>query len=56
MYDDDSTLISVKPSAIDINCELSENCSTILNWMTENELCLKVEKTHLLIGGTSQRL
>ena len=56
MYADDSTLSSVKPSAIDINRELSENCSTVVNWMTENELCLNVEKTHLLVGGTSQRL
>ena len=56
MYADDSTLSSVKAAATDINCDLSENCETVVNWMSSNELCLNVDKTHLLIAGTSQRL
>ena len=36
MYADDNTLSSVRPNAVDINCEL--------NWITENELCLNVKK------------
>ena len=56
MYADDSTLSSVKSSVTEINCELDENCSTVVTWMTDNELCLNVEKTHLLVGGTNQRL
>ena len=55
-YADDSTLSCTKATVAEINQELSENCDQVSTWMTQNELCLNADKTHLMVGGTSQRL
>ena len=55
-YADDSTMTSTKGAIDDINIELNENCERVSTWMVENELCLNADKTHLMVGGTSQRL
>ena len=55
-YADDSTLSCVKPTIQEINIELNENCEQVTHWMQMNELQLNAEKTHLLVGGTSQML
>ena len=55
-YADDSTLSCTEPTIDKINHVLSENCSVVSKWMTNNELRLNVDKTHLLVGGTSQRI
>ena len=55
-YADDSTLSCTKATVAEINLELSENCDQVSTWMTQNELCLNADKTHLMVGGTSQRL
>ena len=54
-YADDSTLTSCKESVAEINQELNQNCEQVTTWMMENELCLNADKTHLMVGGTSQR-
>ena len=55
-YADDSTLTSCKETIEEVNLELNENCELVSKWMLENELCLNSDKTHLMVGGTSQRL
>ena len=40
----------------EINVELNENWSLVSTWMSQNQLCLNADKTHLMVGGTSQRL
>ena len=55
-YADDSTLTSVKSSIAEINVDLAENCQIVSDWMHENQLCLNIDKTHLMVCGTSQKL
>ena len=35
---------------------MNENCTLVSEWMTENQLCLNGDKTHLMVTGTSIRL
>ena len=35
---------------------LSRNCSKVVDWMKKNRLKLNVEKTHVMLLGTNQRL
>ena len=55
-YADDSTLSSVQSSILEINDELNSDCKNVADWMKSNQLCLNVDKTHLLVAGTSQKL
>ena len=55
-YADDSTLTSTKETVDEINEEMNENCTLVSEWMTENQLCLNADKTHLMVTGTSIRL
>ena len=55
-YADDCTLTSVKNSVGEINMELNRDCGVVSNWMQKNHLCLNVEKTHIMLCGTSQKL
>ena len=55
-YADDSTLSCTKATIEEVNKELTENCELVSTWMGQNEMCLNADKTHLMIGGTSQRL
>ena len=54
-YADDSTLSCVKQTTAEINGSLNEDCRIVSDWMTQNELCLNADKTHLMIAGTTQR-
>ena len=54
-YVDDTTLSCVKPTVEEVNLELNKNCVTVSEWMNRNELCLNADKTHLMVGGTSQK-
>ena len=55
-YADDSTLSCTEATIDKINNVLSDNCAVVSNWMHKNELCLNVDKTHLIVGGTSQMI
>ena len=55
-YADDSTLSCVKSTVNEISTVLNESCSTVSQWMVSNQLCLNADKTHLMLGGTSQKL
>ena len=55
-YADDSTLSCTEPTSAKVKSVLTENCSKVCTWMDRNELCLNVDKTHLLVCGTSQKL
>ena len=55
-YADDSTLTSTKETVEEINHELNENCALVTTWMSQNQLCLNADKTHLIVTGTSQRM
>ena len=55
-YADDCTLTSVQKSVAEINSELGGDCRIVGDWMQNNQLCLNVDKTHLMLCGTSQRL
>ena len=55
-YADDSTLTSTKETIAQLNTAVNENCSFVSKWMADNKLCLNIDKTHLLVIGTSQRL
>ena len=55
-YADDSTLTSTKETIAQLNTAVNENCSFVSKWMQDNKLCLNIDKTHLLVIGTSQRL
>ena len=55
-YADDSSLTSTQETVQQLNNEVNENCASVSSWMQENRLCLNVDKTHLLVTGTNQRL
>ena len=55
-YADDSTLTSTFETVEKLNSDVKENCSFVSTWMQENKLSFNVDKTHLLITGTNQRL
>ena len=54
-YADDSTL-SYSGNDSMIGYALSKNCSKVVDWMKKNRLKLNVEKTHVMLLGTNQRL
>ena len=33
-----------------------ENCILVSDWLSQNQLCLNADKTHLVVTGTSNRL
>ena len=35
---------------------MNENCALVTTWMSQNQLCLNADKTHLIVTGTSQRM
>ena len=45
-------LSSVKQCAIEMTAFLNDDCGIVSSWMSQNELCLNVDKT----AGTSQWL
>ena len=55
-YADDTTLSATSSSLATTSEILSNNCSTISNWMSENQLKLNPDKTHVLTLGTSRKL
>ena len=55
-YADDTTLSATSESLAHTSEILSNNCSTISNWMSENQLKLNPDKTHVLTLGTSRKL
>ena len=40
----------------EIGAKLSNNCESVVNWMSSNQFKLNADKTHLLTVGTLQRL
>ena len=55
-YADDSTMSVSGTTLEEIGVSLTENCTTVCNWMKGNKLKLNPDKTHLLTVGTSARL
>ena len=55
-YADDSTITSTKETIVQLNSDINENCSSVATWMQKNRLCLNIDKTHLMVIGTNQRL
>ena len=55
-YADDSTMTVSGATVDEISRSLTENCETVNCWMKGNKLKLNVDKTHLLVVGTSARL
>ena len=55
-YADDSKLTSTKNTVEEVNLDMSKNCILVSDWMSQNQLCLNADKTHLMVTGTSKRL
>ena len=55
-YADDSTLSCSGHDISIIGKILSRNCKKVVDWMMQNRLKLNVEKTHVMLLGTSQKL
>ena len=55
-YADDTTLSATSSSLATTSEILSNNCSTISNWMSENQLKLNPDKTSVLTLETSRKL
>ena len=55
-YADDSTISVSGTTVEEISTNLTENCTTVSNWMKGNKLKLNADKTHLLTVGTEARL
>ena len=55
-YADDTTLSASYFTAEETSSILNNNCEKITNWMSENQLKLNPDKTHMMTVGTSQRI
>ena len=55
-YADDSTMSATGKNIAEIGAKLSNNCESVVNWMSSNQFKLNADKTHLLTVGTLQRL
>ena len=55
-YAYDSTLCSAGSDTDEIGESLTRNCKKVTDWMSQNRLKLNVEKTQVMVLGTSQRL
>ena len=55
-YADDSTLSEAGKNVEEVGIKLSQNCETVSDWMSANQLKLNAGKTHLLLAGTAERL
>ena len=51
-YADDTTLLVSGQTVEEIGEQLTENCSSVSNWIKANMLKLNPDKTHLLTVGT----
>ena len=55
-YADDTTLSASTFTAGETSSILTNNCEKITNWMSENQLKLNPDKTHMMTVGTSHRI
>ena len=55
-YADESNMSATGKTIAEIDTKLSNNCESVVNWMSSNQFKLNADKTHLLTVGTLQRL
>ena len=55
-YADDSTVGAADKDVVEVERKLSEDCSSLSNWMASNSFKLNAKKTHFLTMGTRRRL
>ena len=55
-YADDTTISESDKNIQSISDHLNESCETVTAWMSQNQLKLNADKTHILMLGTQRRL
>ena len=55
-YADDTSITATGKTAEEISQSLTRVCALVIDWMRSNRSKLNPDKTHLLTGGTAERL